>query len=260
MVSTSIRRWWLLAACFVTFMISAAFMQSYTVFLVAFIETFGWSWRSLGRLRGVAIRQRGDVASCRCVGRSTGTTTPRPDRRGVIGAWPHFQFLRPCLVAGGSALRDHHDARRELSWARRVRSDAVSTLCAKPGDCRRYRAIRQRLCARFFGTTNTIADRRARLALDLSGARRFHGGGYPSALSLISGNRPVLRLPRLGLHPTVDASGAIRTYQFWLLFLVYVHRAGSFLRPCTNWHSGHGWLRQALCRAILEWRPFLVSA
>src|SRR5262247_869942 len=43
MVSASIRRWWLLAACFVTFMISAAFMQSYTVFLVAFIETFGWS-------------------------------------------------------------------------------------------------------------------------------------------------------------------------------------------------------------------------
>src|SRR5262245_6664644 len=43
MVSASLRRWWLLAACFVTFMVSAAFMQSYTVFLVAFIETFGWS-------------------------------------------------------------------------------------------------------------------------------------------------------------------------------------------------------------------------
>src|SRR5262245_45513733 len=50
------------------------------------------SWRSLDRLCGVAIRQRGDIASCRCVGRSTGTTTPRPDRRDVIGAWPHFQF------------------------------------------------------------------------------------------------------------------------------------------------------------------------
>jgi|SRR5215831_1221287 len=36
MVSASIRRWWLLAAYFVTFMVSAAFMQSYTVFLVAF--------------------------------------------------------------------------------------------------------------------------------------------------------------------------------------------------------------------------------
>jgi len=43
MVSASIRRWWLLAAYIVTFMISAAFMQSYTVFLVAFIETFCWS-------------------------------------------------------------------------------------------------------------------------------------------------------------------------------------------------------------------------
>jgi hypothetical protein len=42
-VSASIRRWWLLTACFVTFMVSAAFIQSYTVFLVAFIETFRWS-------------------------------------------------------------------------------------------------------------------------------------------------------------------------------------------------------------------------
>src|SRR5262245_37332845 len=41
--SLSTQPCWLLAACFVTFMISAACMQSYTVFLVAFIEAFGWS-------------------------------------------------------------------------------------------------------------------------------------------------------------------------------------------------------------------------
>ena len=41
--SLTTRPWWLLAACFVTFMITAACMQSYTVFLVAFIEAFGWS-------------------------------------------------------------------------------------------------------------------------------------------------------------------------------------------------------------------------
>src|SRR5580704_12212947 len=35
--------WLLLAASFVTFTVSAACMQSYTVFLVAFIEAFGWS-------------------------------------------------------------------------------------------------------------------------------------------------------------------------------------------------------------------------
>src|SRR5437868_3163233 len=35
--------WLLLAASFITFMVSAACMQSYAVFLVAFIETFGWS-------------------------------------------------------------------------------------------------------------------------------------------------------------------------------------------------------------------------
>ena len=35
--------WLLLAASFITFSVSAACMQSYTVFLVAFIEEFGWS-------------------------------------------------------------------------------------------------------------------------------------------------------------------------------------------------------------------------
>src|SRR5262249_8099658 len=35
--------WFLLAASFITFTVSAACMQSYPVFLVAFIETFGWS-------------------------------------------------------------------------------------------------------------------------------------------------------------------------------------------------------------------------
>ena len=35
--------WVLLGASFVTFTVSSACMQSYTVFLVAFIEAFGWS-------------------------------------------------------------------------------------------------------------------------------------------------------------------------------------------------------------------------
>src|SRR5215468_2858590 len=37
------RSWVLLGASFVTFMVSSACMQSYSVFLVAFIEEFGWS-------------------------------------------------------------------------------------------------------------------------------------------------------------------------------------------------------------------------
>src|SRR5690349_23223160 len=35
--------WLLLAAAFVTFAVGAACMHSYTVFLVAFIEAFGWT-------------------------------------------------------------------------------------------------------------------------------------------------------------------------------------------------------------------------
>src|SRR5271168_4435629 len=35
--------WLILAAAFTTFTISAGLMHSYTVFLVAFVEAFGWS-------------------------------------------------------------------------------------------------------------------------------------------------------------------------------------------------------------------------
>ncbi|MGA8193002.1 MAG: MFS transporter, partial [Acetobacteraceae bacterium] len=37
------RGWPLLAAAFITFAVGAACMHSYTVFLIAFIEAFGWS-------------------------------------------------------------------------------------------------------------------------------------------------------------------------------------------------------------------------
>ncbi|HVY15670.1 MAG TPA: MFS transporter [Rhodopila sp.] len=41
--SPSLRSWLLLAAAFTTFSIGAAFMHAYTVFLVTFIEVFGWT-------------------------------------------------------------------------------------------------------------------------------------------------------------------------------------------------------------------------
>ena len=41
--SPSFRSWLLLAAAFATFSIGAAFMHAYTVFLVTFIEVFGWT-------------------------------------------------------------------------------------------------------------------------------------------------------------------------------------------------------------------------
>ena len=40
--STNLRSWLLLAAAFGTFAIGAGFMHAYTVFLVAFIDAFGW--------------------------------------------------------------------------------------------------------------------------------------------------------------------------------------------------------------------------
>jgi MFS family permease len=41
--SPSLRSWLLLAAAFATFSIGAAFMHAYTVFLVTFVEVFGWT-------------------------------------------------------------------------------------------------------------------------------------------------------------------------------------------------------------------------
>src|ERR1700684_1125084 len=40
---SNVRLWLLLAAAFGTFSIGAGFMHAYTVFLVTFIEAFGWS-------------------------------------------------------------------------------------------------------------------------------------------------------------------------------------------------------------------------
>jgi hypothetical protein len=37
------RLWILLGAAFVTFSIGAGFMHAYTVFLLTFVEVFGWS-------------------------------------------------------------------------------------------------------------------------------------------------------------------------------------------------------------------------
>ncbi|HEY0423041.1 MAG TPA: MFS transporter, partial [Rhodopila sp.] len=40
---TNTRLWLLLAAAFGTFSVGAGFMHAYTVFLVTFIEVFGWT-------------------------------------------------------------------------------------------------------------------------------------------------------------------------------------------------------------------------
>ena len=49
----------LLAAAFTVFAVGAACMHSYTVFLVAFIEAFGWTpRRKLHRLFGIAVVTR----------------------------------------------------------------------------------------------------------------------------------------------------------------------------------------------------------
>ena len=59
--------WLLLAARFVTFAVGAACMHSYTVFLIAFIEAFGWSrGRKLHRLFGVADGHRRHFAVVGC--------------------------------------------------------------------------------------------------------------------------------------------------------------------------------------------------
>ena len=71
--SPSLRSWLLLAAAFATFSIGAAFMHAYTVFLVTFIEVFGWSRAEVSLAYSVSqIGQRGQLAAGRLAGRPVG--------------------------------------------------------------------------------------------------------------------------------------------------------------------------------------------
>jgi MFS family permease len=224
--------WLLLAASFITFTVSGACMQSYTVFLVAFIEAFGWS--------------RGESSIAYAVSQLiSGATSPLvgvlvdrlgPGRLVLIGG---------VLLALGLFASSFVDA----LWQLVLLYGVVMTLGANclglvvfvPLLSRRF--VRNRgMAVAIVQSANGFARAfSAPLAQVLIAGLGWRGaylaqGGFMAAAVL-----PLAALFR-GAEPGrtlahQDAAGAswtlrraMRTPHFWLLFLVYVFTGlGSFL-------------------------------
>ena len=222
----------LLAAAFVTFAVGAACMHSYTVFLVAFIEAFGWS--------------RGESSIAYSVSQLvSGATSP------LVGIWwtgsgpRRLVLIGGCLLAAGLLASAFADALWQVIvlygvvmtlganclGPGGVRADPVTPICAQPRHGGGGRAVGQWLRPRLLGAAVAAVDRRPGLARRLPRAGRLHGGGLPAAGRTVRGSDRSARTaggaaPRAGL----DIAPAIRTPHFWLLFLVYVFTGlGSFL-------------------------------
>ena len=228
----SIRRWWLLAACFVTFMVSAAFMQSYTVFLVAFIETFGWS-RGEASI-AYAVSQFVSGVTSLLVGVLVDRLGPR--RLVLIGGsllalgliassyvhalWHVILLYGIIMTLGANCLGLVVFVPMLSRHFVQNRGMAVAILQSANGFARGFSAPLTQLLIGEFGWRWTYL---------------VQGGFMAAAIlplsALFRGTDPVRAAATAGATPDGwTLSRAIRTSQFWLLFLVYVFTGlGSFL-------------------------------
>ena len=183
--------WLILAAAFTTFTISAGLMHSYTVFLVAFVEAFGWSRGETSVAYSVSQLVAG--GSSPAVGMLVDRLGPR--RLLLLGGG--------LLVLGllGSAFITHlwqivvlygvDDLRRELPRTRRLRTHSVAPFRAPPRYGDLGRAVGKRVRARSVGAARADADLGHRLAVDVPGAGGVYGGDGVSARRLVPPRRPV---------------------------------------------------------------------
>ena len=226
--------WLLLAAAFLTFAVGAACMHSYTVFLIAFIEAFGWTRAESSIAYSVSQMVSGATSPL------VGILVDRlgPQRMVLIGGallavgllasayahalWQVILLYGVVMTLGANCLGPGG-----------VRSGAVAAVRAQPRHGGGDRAVGQRLRARVLRAGVATADRRAGLARRLSGAGRVHGGGVPAAGVAVPAHRhgPCGELG--GARSAGDGwtlRQAMRTPHFWLLSLVYVFTGlGSFL-------------------------------
>jgi MFS family permease len=224
--------WLLLAAAFITFTVSAACMQSYTVFLVAFIEAFGWS--------------RGESSIAYSVSQLiTGATSP------LVGVLVDRLGPRRLVLIGGVllALGLLASSFIDALWQLILLYGVVMTLGA---NCLGLVVFVPMLSRRF------VRNRGMAVAVVQSANGFARAFSAPLSQALISGfgwrwaylaqgafmAAAVLPLAALfrGAEPAHAAAGqaatraswtlrrAMRTPHFWLLFLVYVFTGlGSFL-------------------------------
>jgi len=232
MVKASIRRWWLLAACFLTFTISAACMQSYTVFIVAFIEAFGWS--------------RGESSIAYAVSQFvSGVTSP------LVGVLVDRLGPRRLVLIGGVLLAIGLIASSYVHalWQVILLYGIIMTLGANclglvvfvPILSRHFvqnRGMAVAIVQSANGFARGFSAPLSQLLIGEFGWRwtyLMQGGFMTAAIlplsALFRGTDPVRSVATDGATPAGwTLSSAIRTYRFWLLFLVYVFTGlGSFL-------------------------------
>jgi MFS family permease len=225
--------WLLLAASFITFSVSAACMQSYTVFLVAFIEEFGWS--------------RGEASIAYSVSQMiNGMTSPLVgvlvDRLGPA----RLVLIGGVVLALGLFASSFVDALWQLvllfGVLMTLGANCLGLVVFVPLLSRRF--VRNRgMAVAIVQSANGFARAfSAPLAQVLIAGLGWRGAYLAQAGFMAAAVLPLAALFR-GTEPTRTAAvtqgatpaswtlkRAIRTPHFWLLFLVYVFTGlGSFL-------------------------------
>jgi MFS family permease len=230
--ATQRQAWMLLTACFVTFSVGAACMHSYTVFLIAFIEAFGWT--------------RAESSLAYSVSQMiTGATSP------LVGVLVDRLGPRRLVLIGGLLLSIGLLASSYASalWQVVVLYGVVMTLGANCLGLVVFVPILSRRFVRHRGTAVAVVQSANGFARAFSapvsqmliaglgwrGAYVAQGGFMAAAfLPLAAMFRPAsdssMTVGHAGLPSGWTLRLAARTPHFWLLFLVYVFTGlGSFL-------------------------------
>jgi MFS transporter, OFA family, oxalate/formate antiporter len=227
---SSTRLWLLLAAAFATFSIGAAFMQAYTVFLVTFIQVFGWSRAEASVAYSVAQIVNG--VSSPVVGWLVDRLGPR--RLILIGG----ALLTVGLLANAWATQ---------LWQIVVLYGVVMTLGANCLGLVVFVPLLSRHFVRNRGMAVSVvqsANGFARAFSAPAATLLIDGAGWRAAYIWQGAFMAVILLPLAGFFRGFGKGGrrhhsdgegwtvrqAVRTPHFWLLFSVYLFTGlGSFL-------------------------------
>jgi MFS family permease len=231
--ATQRQTWLLLAACFVTFSVGAACMHSYTVFLIAFIEAFGWT--------------RAESSIAYSVSQMiTGATSP------LVGVMVDRLGPRRLVLIGGLLLSIGLLASSYANalWQVILLYGVVMTLGANCLGLVVFVPILSRRFVRHRGTAVAVVQSAngfarafsapvSQMLIDGLGWRGAYlaQGGFMAAAFLplaamfrTSGAGDPMTAGQAGLRSGWTLRLAARTPHFWLLFLVYVFTGlGSFL-------------------------------
>ena len=224
------RAWLLLAAAFVTFSIGAAFMHAYTVFLITFVQVFGWTRAEVSV--AYAVSQLVNGASSPIVGMLVDRLGPR--RLVLIGgvllsagliANAHAQTLWQVVLLYGVLMTIGANCLGLVVFVPllsrhfvRNRGMAVAIVQSANGFARAFSAPVTTIMIAGLGWRGAYLWQGIFMAAVLLPLASLFGGlGRPSGRRVAAGSGWTL-------------AQAMRTPHFWLLFSVYLFTGlGSFL-------------------------------